>query len=300
MYKQVSYLGWGMYVYDKQKVYKMQDFHQRKYDQAAIIDFVLWKPDGSELMIDATFADGDVTVMTDEGTESATSASGGNPQFHTFITDKGKGYSIAIPREDMGGALIVIYIIDQGTKAWLDHVIIIDTYGNSLAQHEFDLDDAITVSGGCVHADMRKISGVVPAQATSHFGVNVVKISEDETAADNLEKAYDGTGYGIVLQQTTIATLASQTSFTLTAGSSNNNAYQHCMLIVEDSAAAAQKAVGYIDAYTGDTKTVTLVKDPAIFTMAEGDKVTIIATSLFLQHFLKTKYDNSGFHLINL
>ena len=79
----------------------------------------------------------------------------------------------------------------------------------------------------------------------------------------------------VVLVKTTIATLASQTSFTLTAGSADNSAYVGCEIVIEDSVTAAQKAVGVVSAYTGATKTATLLTDPAVFTMAVGDVVTI-------------------------
>ena len=79
------------------------------------------------------------------------------------------------------------------------------------------------------------------------------------------------------LVSTTIATLASQTSFTLTVGSADNDAYNNCLIIVSDKASAIQKAVGYISDYTGATKTVTLAADPGIFTMAAGDNVSVIA-----------------------
>lgn len=80
-----------------------------------------------------------------------------------------------------------------------------------------------------------------------------------------------------ILVRTTIATLASQTSFTLTAGSADNSAYVGAMAIITDVSTAAQKAVGLISAYTGATKTVTLKADPGIFTMAATDKITILA-----------------------
>lgn len=79
------------------------------------------------------------------------------------------------------------------------------------------------------------------------------------------------------LQATTIATLTSQTVFTLTAGSTDDKAYQGAMAIIEDSATATQKAVGYVASYTGSTKTITLTADPGIFTMAAGDTISIIA-----------------------
>ena len=112
----------------------MPDIHLRKYGTATKIPFVLWEADATDLKSDATFADGDVTVMIDEGAESATSTHSGTPQFHTLITDEGKGYSISLYDEDLTGARIVIYIVDQGAKAWLDKTIIIETYGHPLAQ----------------------------------------------------------------------------------------------------------------------------------------------------------------------
>ena len=80
-----------------------------------------------------------------------------------------------------------------------------------------------------------------------------------------------------LLQSTTIATLASQTSFTLTAGSADDDAYNNAIAVITDQATATQKAVGTVSDYTGSTKTVTLAADPAIYTMATGDTIEIIA-----------------------
>ena len=82
---------------------------------------------------------------------------------------------------------------------------------------------------------------------------------------------------GHILNQTTIATLASQTDFTLTAGSADNDAYNGCVLVVEDAATKVQKCVGVVNDYTGSTKTVTLQTNPGVFTMAVGDLVTVLA-----------------------
>jgi hypothetical protein len=129
-----------------------------------------------------------------------------------------------------------------------------------------------------VETDTQDIQSRLPAALVSgKMDSDATAISGDTAAADNLEKQYDGTGYGQVLQRTTIATLASQTSFTLTAGSSDNDAYNDCIIVIEDASTAAQKAVGVVDDYTGSTKTITLRTDPAVFTMATTDIVTIIA-----------------------
>jgi len=80
-----------------------------------------------------------------------------------------------------------------------------------------------------------------------------------------------------LMQSTTIASLASQTSFTLTAGSADDNAYNSCVIIITDQSTGVQKAHGSISDYTGSSKTVTLGSDPGIFTMATGDTVDIMS-----------------------
>lgn len=77
------------------------------------------------------------------------------------------------------------------------------------------------------------------------------------------------------IHTTTIATLASQTSFTLTAGSADNDAYNGWEIIVTDQSTSTQKAVGMVQDYVGSTRTVTLMVDPGVFTMATGDTVTL-------------------------
>ncbi len=82
-------------------------------------------------------------------------------------------------------------------------------------------------------------------------------------------------GYHDAIRNTTIATLASQTSFTLTAGSADNNAYVGSEVVINQAASAVQVCMGIISAYTGSTKTVTLAADPAIFTIAAKDNICI-------------------------
>jgi len=81
-----------------------------------------------------------------------------------------------------------------------------------------------------------------------------------------------------LLQTTTINALATQVSFTLVAGSVDDNAYNGAIIVITDAVSGVQKAVGRISDYTGATKTITLLEDPGIFVMAAGDTVDIIAT----------------------
>jgi hypothetical protein len=82
-------------------------------------------------------------------------------------------------------------------------------------------------------------------------------------------------GYDNAILNTTIATLASQTSFTLTTGSADANAYVGSTVLIHDVASAVQIAQATISAYAVTTRTVTLAVDPAIFTMAVGDNISI-------------------------
>ena len=88
-----------------------------------------------------------------------------------------------------------------------------------------------------------------------------------------------GSGDSILLVNTTIDTLASQVSFTLAAGSDQNDVYNNRLIIVTDAADATLKAIGRISDYVGDTKTVTLSADPGIFDMEATDTVDILAVS---------------------
>jgi len=81
-----------------------------------------------------------------------------------------------------------------------------------------------------------------------------------------------------LMVSTTIATLASQTVFTLTAGSADNDVYNDQLVVITDSATSTQKARMLVSDYVGSTKTLTLASAPG-FTVAAGDSVAIIAVA---------------------
>lgn len=100
----------------------------RKYGEATTILFSLFGIDGVDFKIDAIWALGDVKLMKDEGGEANITVS--------FI-DEGQGYSQALTAANMEFARGKLYIVDQGTKAWLDTDIYIETYGHASAQHPY-------------------------------------------------------------------------------------------------------------------------------------------------------------------
>jgi hypothetical protein len=138
--------------------------------------------------------------------------------------------------------------------------------------------------------------GGVPTVDASNYVAGVLALGTQAKADVNAEAdtaLSDDTRLALLnalaLNRTTIATLASQTSFTLTAGSADNSAYKDCIAVFQDASTATQKAIGIIGAYVGASKTVTLRADPGIFTMAPTDIVTILPPAgAFLQGILGT------------
>jgi hypothetical protein len=111
-------------------------------------------------------------------------------------------------------------------------------------------------------------------EAGSTYHVRIEGVTVD-AAAINAWIGMFRIGYPGAILDTTIATLASQTSFTLEDATLDASAYVGCPCIIHDLASAVQLAFGYISAYAITTKTVTLAADPGIFTMAAGDNISI-------------------------
>lgn len=82
-------------------------------------------------------------------------------------------------------------------------------------------------------------------------------------------------GYPSAVLDTTIATLSSQTSFTLTVGPAEDDALNGMWAVIHDISSAVQMAKVLILDYTGSTKTVTLASG-ATFTAAAGDNFSVI------------------------
>lgn len=111
--------------------------------------------------------------------------------------------------------------------------------------------------------------------AGSQYWVVVASVTVDSGTVNFIAATFR-IGYSDAVLNTTIATLASQTSFTLTSGPADDNGIlPGCVILIHDVASAVQIAIGVVSAYTGSTKTVTLLADPGVFTMAAGDNVSI-------------------------
>lgn len=85
-------------------------------------------------------------------------------------------------------------------------------------------------------------------------------------------------GYPSAVLNTTIATLASQTSFTLTSGPAEDDALNGMDVLIHDVASAVQVGRAVISDYTGSTKTVTLAAGTT-FTAAATDNIAVLGLS---------------------
>ena len=90
----------------------------------------------------------------------------------------------------------------------------------------------------------------------------------------SIGKALTGADFGMLLE-TTIATLSTQSSFTLTEGSTADDAYNLRLITVQDASDARFIDIVKISDYTGSTKTVTLTTPTSTFSAAAGDTVRV-------------------------
>jgi hypothetical protein len=134
---------------------------------------------------------------------------------------------------------------------------------------------------------------VKPGVVTSW--ANEVVVSDGgvtQFSANALELGPSGGGSGsdsTLLQSTTIATLASQTSWTVTAGAADNDVYNDRLCVVTDQTTATQKCVVRITDYVGSSKTVTC-STPG-FTVATGDTVEILAITALTEAEVNAQAD---------
>lgn len=111
-------------------------------------------------------------------------------------------------------------------------------------------------------------------KAGSHYHVGIDAVTVDSVTVGGwvaeFTIGYDGSTY-----DTFIATLASQTSFTLNEGPAEDDALNDLWCLIHDVASAVQFSWVQILDYTGSTKTVTLAAG-AKFTVAAGDNISIM------------------------
>jgi hypothetical protein len=115
--------------------------------------------------------------------------------------------------------------------------------------------------------------------AGSEYLVAVSSITVD-AATVSLWAARFVIGIPGMIHGSNIAVYTSTDNFTLTAGSADNDAYNGCIMIAYDAATQYQTQIGVIEDYTGATRTVNLLADPGVFTMAANDNIIIMPPAL--------------------
>jgi len=138
----------------------------------------------------------------------------------------------------------------------LNNVRVVATTGNGFAD---GTDVSLVITTGTVDGN-------------SAVGYVIEQFTIGRSAANAALKPVARAAY---LVDTTIATLSTQTSFTLTAGSADNDAYNGAAFIFTDASTANQKGIAFCSDYVGSTRTVTLEAAP-IFTIATSDLVTVV------------------------
>jgi hypothetical protein len=134
-----------------------------------------------------------------------------------------------------------------------------------------DFDGVTGIHGFSLDLSSNATAGFFTAGA--QFWVVVSAITVD-AATINFVAATFRVGYPGAILDTTIATLSTQTSFTLTAGPADDTALVGCVVCIHDIASAVQLGFGVVSAYTGSTLTVTLTAGVS-FTAAAGDHISV-------------------------
>lgn len=186
--------------------------------------------------------------------------------FHTFDSNDP---SASVTMTGLATTDIEIYK-DGGTtqRASDNGYALLDTDG-------IDFDGITGIHGISINLADNSTAGFYAAG--SQYWVVISSITVD-AATINFILATFRIGYEDAVINTTIATLASQTSFTLTSGPAEDDALNGCVVCIHDVASAVQLGYAVISDYTGSTKTVTLAAGTT-FTAAAADNISIFPPS---------------------
>lgn len=215
------------------------------------------------------------TTNTDmRGTDSALLAASAPTNFSDLAITVTSGRVDINVNNDKAGYSI------SGTKTTLDALNDITTAQVNTevdtALADINLDHLVGTSSGIPALPAGTYFDQMLDDGTATFDRNTDSLQAIRDRGDAAWITGAGGSDRLLLVDTTIATLATQTSFTLTAGSADNDAYNNCTIVIEDVATSTQKAIGMVLDYVGASKTVTL-KESLAFAIATTDKVFILA-----------------------
>lgn len=166
------------------------------------LTFPIYKNDGT-LITGAAGLDSEVSKdagtaadCTNEATEIATSTG---------------MYYLDLTSTEMNADCVAVVVKTSSTGACIPTFVLYPQESGDIkvdVQSWLGTAAATPTVAGVPEVDITHIAGAVVSATTAQLGVNVVQISADATAADNLEAAYDGAGYagGTIPQQVVLTT----------------------------------------------------------------------------------------------
>ena len=185
--------------------------------------------------------------------------------FDTY--DGGTGASLTMT----GLALADIRIYKNGStteRASTSGFTLLDTDGT-------DFDGLTGLHGVSIDLSDNTTAGFYTAG--SRYLIGIASVTVDGQTVNFWAGRFE-IGYPDAIINTTIASLSTQTSFTLTSAPAEANALVGCPVIIHDIASAVQVAYGIVTAYAVTTKTVTLLTAPT-FAIATGDNISVYLPS---------------------
>ena len=266
--------------------------------------------DGNTAETGLTIANTDIKLWAEGGTTLSSKNSGGathisNGYYYAVLdaTDTATVGKLEV-NVKVSGALAVrreFHVLEEAVyDAWFagSGTGVPTALSTLIATAQTDLDtitgsDGVTLATSQPHSEAFAGSdmGVAIAALDTKLGIPNVDIATD------IENVSGGDSASL-MASTTIATLTSQTVFTLSAGSSDNDAYNGGIAVFTDQSTSTQKSFVPIKDYVGSTKKITLLHAPK-FTIATGDtvKVVIDAKPLLTAEFVDRnhtfRFDNS-------
>jgi len=150
---------------------------QRKFNTATTIYFPVILAGAADFDTSDVFADSDIQFSVDGGVFVAT----GTKQ----PTHEGGGvYSLPIAAAEVNGKDTVIRIVDQtATKVFEDQLVLVETYGNTDAQHAFDLD-SVAPDVNIASVDANSIDIAALAADLDTYQAKVWVIDDDGGSTD--------------------------------------------------------------------------------------------------------------------
>lgn len=206
---------------------------------------------------------------------------------------------------EMQAARITIQVVDAAVE---NQSFIVQTYGNASAQHAADFDDTVRLGLTALPAAAADGAGGLPISDAGALdldaqfaklgtptdlgggasladnnadmaGATFSSTTDSQEAIRNRGDAAWTTGAGGtppgVLYSGTITTASSQTSLILDTPSPADDTYLDAMAIITNQADATQKCFKRIISSVGSTGTITLESDPGVFTITDGDGISI-------------------------